>query len=289
MLRVLIIGEDTAHAALVSGLTRLQVRTTAHERGESWVWDNLPFSMVWLGEQDLSKHLSWEVEQDPDSSERPHRLGVRYTKSSKAISEGQMLPSRVSINDAPVPTQGFVAGEPVGLEGHAWRRALLWAFLQEEPPEVIIAVRDTDGRPELLEGLQRVRTHIPFPGPVLLAAPHRDAEAWFIAGFEPENDDEHTRLRDVVAELSFDPRRAPHRLTSQPNNADTDAKRVLQRLLNGARQSRPIPLEELPTLVERCLNNTQTLAARGEETGIVTFLQQIEEFLYPILSGSHSH
>ena len=88
MFRALILGEDTAHAALVSGLVALQLKDTAHREHESWVWDTLTFSWTWIGEQDLSNDLYWEAEQDPVSEEAPNRIGIRYTKSIRAFVQG---------------------------------------------------------------------------------------------------------------------------------------------------------------------------------------------------------
>ena len=137
-----------------------------------------------------------------------------------------------------------------------------------------------------LEGLkQAIRVTEWARERVVIAAPHQDAEAWFVAGFQPDTADERARLTSVSNDLGFNPCTEPTRLTAQPNDAPADAKRVLRRLVFDENRSKPPRKEELRELVDRCLADLGLLEARqGEATGIDALFEEVEALLYPLVS-----
>jgi hypothetical protein len=72
--------------------------------------------------------------------------------------------------------------------------------------------------------------------------------------------------------LSFDPALQSHRLTSHPNDAATDAKRVLHALCGGDRDRR-----------RTCIADSSLLRQRGTANGLTAFLTEVDDRLVPML------
>lgn len=159
-------------------------------------------------------------------------------------------------------------------------------MIEEPPPAVLIVARDTDGDPKRLDGLRQaleLLQDFPQPLPVIVAVPHQDAEAWFVAGFVPLNQAEERRLEGLRDELLFSPPDEAHRLTAHPNDAPTDAKRVLRVLAFDDDASRPPSLDELPELCGRTLGDLALLRRRGVGCGLREFLEELREVLVPVI------
>ena len=117
---------------------------------------------------------------------------------------------------------------------------------------------------------------------MVVAAPHRDAECWLVAGVEPANDREREAHAAVQRELSFNPLMSSDRLTGQPNDAPTDAKRVLRRLLCLDVASRPLTPAELRDYHPRLLSDLKRLRDRGERSGLMAFLDALGADVVPL-------
>lgn len=76
----------------------------------------------------------------------------------------------------------------------------------------------------------------------------------------------------------------PHRLTAHPNDAPTDAKRVLERILADSRVSRSIPAEGLVHRIARCFNNLVALQQVGGPCGLNAFVGAVRAELAPRLN-----
>lgn len=175
------------------------------------------------------------------------------------------LPPR--IGGRPVRLHGHIGGVPQKRDARKWRE-VLWIFGAREPrPDVVVLATDLDGEPTRREGMEQVRT-LPWPFAVVLATPEPEVEAWIVAGFQPESEREHRVLDALRTELSFDPTKQPARLTSHPNDAPTDSKRVLDRLTDGDHDRQ-----------ERCLRDVALLRERGTGTWIAAFLDEADESL----------
>lgn len=143
-------------------------------------------------------------------------------------------------------------------------------------PEALVIARDLDRQPERRRGFRQVMDDpgMTPPFPVVYAGADPEIEAWQIAGFEPETAAEHQALARMKEALGFWPHREAHRLTSRPNDAPTDAKRVLCALTNGD-----------PDRSDRCLDDLPRLADRGSGRGVTAFLDDAERLLVPLVAG----
>ncbi|NVB42888.1 hypothetical protein G6O69_34020 [Pseudenhygromyxa sp. WMMC2535] len=181
-------------------------------------------------------------------------------------------PELIGPGGRPLKLHGKIAGQPLKPEASMVRR-LLTAFDMARPrPELVILARDGDGRvEERRAGFDQVVTGLEWDFPIILAMPEPEAEAWLVCGFDPRNDTEARRLEDLG--LNFNPRAQPERLTSRPNHAPTDAKRVLQALTDGDKAR-----------IEACLDHPlDELGRRGERAGLGQLLADLREHLLPLL------
>lgn len=182
----------------------------------------------------------------------------------------------ISFNGRTIKLHGHIDGKPLGDEARMWRRTLA-LFCRVTPlPEAVVLVRDLDGYEERLDGLKQVRdsVRIAWPFPIVIAAPEPEIEAWRASGFVPADVAEKKRLEALHKELSFDPTKESHRLTSHPNYALTDAKRVLERLCGTD-----------PNRVDACLKDRAVLVARGANNGLKKFLERVDEHIVPLFSS----
>jgi hypothetical protein len=174
---------------------------------------------------------------------------------------------------------GKIGGEPLRPEAGMYRRILV-AFEQlASVPEIVIIARDGDGRAEQRRsGFHQVVEGQSWSFPVILAMPEPESEAWIICGFEPETDLERRRYEELLrgGQLSFDPVREPHRLTSRPNDAPTDAKRV-EKALMGSDGTRRAACLAIPLAM---------LAQRGDKAGLARFIDDLRRIFVPLVDPS---
>lgn len=168
-----------------------------------------------------------------------------------------------------------------------WRRVFALFVAKDPPPAALVVVHDTDGEEERLSGLEQalelMRTELSDPLPIVAATPHPEAEAWFVAGLIPADEKERRRLTELTHDLSFEPTKEPHRLTARPNDASTDAKRVLRLLLFGEDASRPPSSEELPDVCDRVFADLALIEGRGDACRLAAFVGDVRIRLVPIL------
>ncbi len=263
--RVALVGEDTAHAVLLCALLRGSIAEVARAAGQEWIVDNLAHDPELLGDQDLTDVIE----------------GLRYTNSIRGI-EGDAEPPR--IGGKRVKLRGHLGGQPLAPEAQKWRELLLKVLAPE--PTVTLVAKDTDGHPSNLDGLRQVVQFYEALAPdrvIVIAAPHQDAECWFVAGFAPDDPREHDALRELEKLLGFDPRTRSERLTAHPNDAPTDAKRVLRRLLCLDPISAPLDRDEARAHHERLLGDLARLRDRGVAAGLTPFLDELSARVVPRL------
>lgn len=172
----------------------------------------------------------------------------------------------ITIDGRVVSIHGYIGGERLKLEAGMWRRVLMLFARLRPRPDVVVLARDMDGRMERRSGLEQVRAGIRWPFAVVAATPDPEIEAWRVAGFVSRNRKEGDLLTALCKELSFDPTTESHRLTSHPNDATTDAKRVLARLCGGETER-----------LDACLAEQTLLRHRGQRNGLQTFLDEVAE------------
>jgi hypothetical protein len=174
-----------------------------------------------------------------------------------------------------IAPHGHIKGEKLGPEASMWRKVLLLFCHCEPRPEAVLLVRDMDGYDDRRRGMEQVRDGIEWPFDIAVAAPQPEIEAWHVSGFVPTNATEHGALEELRRTLSFDPTFESQRLTSRPNDALSDAKRVLRALCGDDHDRR-----------RSCFADPHVLRQRGANNGLNDFLEEIEERLVPMLGRS---
>lgn len=169
-----------------------------------------------------------------------------------------------------IAPSGHIAGKPLRPEAGMWRKILLLFCHRDPRPDAVLLLRDLDGYPDRLDGMQQAAQDIEWPFPIAIAAAQPEIEAWWISGFTPSTPAERGTLHALTRELSFDPTLESHRLTSHPNDAATDAKRVLSRLCGDDPERR-----------DRCLEDRHSLRQRGLKNGLTPFLDEIDRHVLP--------
>jgi hypothetical protein len=146
---------------------------------------------------------------------------------------------------------------------------------QGEVIDAVLLVRDMDDQPERAAGLGQVRAEARSWATfqIVLGCANPMREAWVLCGFEPETDDERACLEGLRQELGFQPHEQPHHLDAQDEQAKRSAKRVLRLLTRDDRERE-----------ERCWKQTalDKLRARGVETGLCNYLDEIRQHLVPL-------
>jgi hypothetical protein len=176
----------------------------------------------------------------------------------------------VTVAGMTIRPQGWIAGEPLKPEAGLWRRVLLLFCHADPRPDVVVLARDLDGYPGRRDGIEQVCRGLAWPFAIVAATPEPEIEGWIVTGFVPNDDAERTRLQQLRRELSCDPVLQPHRLTSRPNDAPTDAKRVLSRLCGGD-----------PDREHACLAR-DLLYQRGADNHARAFLDEVDQRVLPV-------
>lgn len=202
--------------------------------------------------------------------------GLSEGESWHALSKAELYDiSPYTAEGVTIRPLGFIGTERQLPEAGMWRKVLLQFCHAKPRPDVVVLVRDSDGKADRRLGLEQVRRLLQWPFPVVFGLADPEIEAWLVCGFEPMNADEGKRLDELCRELSFNPIQQSHRLTSRPNAARTDAKRVLKRLCG--------------TLEERedvGLSNRSRLLERGTHNGLADFMNEVETIVVPLLGRS---
>lgn len=254
---VAVVGEDEVHRALAMGLFDGALAAMAAERGADWL--------------EPATSRTWLV----------YDGGARERRGYYDSHREDPLPGPVGRRVQPT---GFIDGRPAGPGASKLRHLYLLHSLQANPPDVVVLLMDTDGDHELVASAEQIRTFVQrFDSPPLLVigTPHRDAEGWlFVAPVEPG--EATKRLAQARTALSFDPTQQPERLTASPNDAVTDAKRVLRfvvlgegtELARGRPRSAPPSPAEADELVERLAARLDR-AATYEACGLARFVRDL--------------
>jgi hypothetical protein len=270
-IRIALTCEDQAHRALATFLADRVIVDEAAKRGSS----------DWLNEESLAWLRTFSGLNEPPGTP-DHERYYPHKHARRDIEEQGRRPL---IGGWPVKLSGHINGKPLKPAATFWRNVFMLFAAQDGPPDALIVVHDTDGDRWRLDGMEQALELVESldqPMPVLVATPHQDAEAWFVAGFDPLDETERRRLDQVTEQLSFCPPREPQRLTAHPNDARTDAKRVLRMLVLGGDESRPPSLDELPDLCQRTLTDLDRLQQRGGACLLAAYLRTIRERLVPL-------
>lgn len=155
----------------------------------------------------------------------------------------------------------------------AARRAILLVARLDIGAKALILIRDMDNQADRRLGLEIARDSLESSATVVIGAPRTKRECWHIAGFEPTDAEETSRLAEERKALGFDPRLRSHRLTASGLTSKTNAKRVLNALTLGdrAREGECVAATGLGLLV-----------ARGNENGLAAYVEELKDRLVPL-------
>src|SRR5579862_822778 len=109
---------------------------------------------------------------------------------------------------------------------------LLFLLDLESRPQAVVIARDIDGDKSRRKAVDWVREKRNWPFVVIFAGADPEAQAWLIAGFDPVDEVERTRLETLCKELGFSPVECAERLKSTSHGSPRDSKRVLEILTN---------------------------------------------------------
>jgi hypothetical protein len=166
-----------------------------------------------------------------------------------------------------ITVNGHFSGEPALPDARAGRRAIL--FLLNEFPGLdgVVLIRDRDNEPDRLGGLEQARQDKHQGIPIVIGFANIERESWVISGFDPQNQDEQTRLEDERQNLGFDPRTNSHDLTAGKNDqALRSPKRVLRVLTTGDHERESMCWRDTPLVV---------LRDRGSANGLRSYLDEV--------------
>lgn len=247
-----VVGEDEVHRALAMAITDAAIEQLCVEHDADWL--------------ELDWARRWRAVDERDDVPRHRRWG--------------------SLHDDRPPVHGMIRGRPVQPGARKLREAIVEITRRDDHARLLVLLQDTDGKQKLHAGVQQVADWAdtdPDVPPVAIGAPHRDAEAWFFAIAE-RSAQEDLRLAEATRALTFDPARQPERLTSQPNHATTDAKRVVRyvfladgdTLAEGRPASRPPDPDRADVLARRLASRLDRLTDY-EACGLTTFITAVKE------------
>lgn len=169
---------------------------------------------------------------------------------------------------------GHFDGEPGALDASMHRALLVLFALESTPPSVVVVARDIDGQDERRAGFEQALGERTWPFEVVGALAAPEIEAWLIAAWTPETAADHAALKEVRAQLGFDPTSSPERLTSGKRTDKKETKRILD-LLCATGRSAEERWEDTP-LDERLLS-------AGRRCGLADFVDGIRDKLLPLL------
>jgi hypothetical protein len=177
-----------------------------------------------------------------------------------------------------IHVHGRYDGEKAAPDAHAATRALRLLKTADAAPDAIFLLRDSDGDPDRRTGLNQARAAARLKLPIVIGVAHPKRECWVLAGFEP-NSKEQSRLGALREELHFDPREKAEQLTAKRDDAKRSAKRVLNVLTDGDLDRQALCWQKTDLAV---------LRRRGENSGLVKYLDEVEKLLVPLFSPSRN-
>ncbi len=145
-----------------------------------------------------------------------------------------------------------------------------------QPPDGLLLVRDSDGKTGHLRSLERLRKGGFQNFTIVLAVPDPKRECWVLAGFDPRDAHETSRLAELRSRLGYDPRLKAELLKAEGKKGKHNAKKALEQLMT------PASARE-----ESCWQDTDldVLRERGQGSGLTAFLAEVSELLVPLLAG----
>lgn len=175
--------------------------------------------------------------------------------------------------------------QPLKADGASSIKILnLVAYLQKTRDiKAVLFIRDLDNQPERREGIEQARLECKYPQnqlKIIIGTADKMREAWVLNGFIPSTPEETRILEEIKTKLNFDPCEESHRLRSNSKEEPErirNPKIVVEQLTGGEMERERQCWEETPL---------EILRQRGTKTGLVAYLQEIEQRLIPIITGA---
>lgn len=190
--------------------------------------------------------------------------------------------AKQELNYRPVKYLGHGNGIPLKADGAASIKILnLVRFLQKTRRiRVVIFIRDLDNQPERKEGIEQARLQDINKHPkleIIIGVANPKREAWVLNGFISSNQQEEQILEEIKTQLNFNPCIESYRLRStdfeEPNRI-RNPKVVVEQLTGGDMEREQQCWED---------TNLEVLYKRGVDTGLTAYIQEVEEYLIPII------
>ncbi len=149
--------------------------------------------------------------------------------------------------------------------------------------KAILFIRDLDNQPERREGIEQARSeHIDRPPKlaIIIGTADKMREAWVLNGFIPSNAEEKQILQKITTELTFNPCEESHRLRSnswEDGDRIRNPKVVVEKLTGSKMEREQQCWEE---------TNLEHLREKGVQTGLTSYICEIEEQLIPIIGSA---
>jgi hypothetical protein len=127
---------------------------------------------------------------------------------------------------------GRFGGEPGAADAAMWRLLLVW--LAQQPPAVVVGVRDTDHDEGRLRGAEQARDAQVWRFELHIAYAVPEIEAWWLALWRWSALYDAGAASELQRRLGFAPWDTPERLTSGREHHPKDTKRALSDVHRGA-------------------------------------------------------
>jgi hypothetical protein len=212
----------------------------------------------WLDETLLDSQRQWIGEDQP---------GEPLTWTS--------IPSRAQ--ELGIKVHGHFNGEPGLADARSARRALAYVLRRHEAVDAVLLIRDRDDQPERRQGLEQARASFAALTRIVIGVAIPERECWVLSGFEPKDDAEREKLDEEIRRLGFHPCRESHQLTAcKDDQAKRSPKRVHKELIGRDRERE-----------RECWQVTalSVLAERGASNGLKDYLDEVRNFLVPLITG----
>ena len=121
---------------------------------------------------------------------------------------------------------GHFQDGPGKLDAQLYRNVFA-LFADEEVAGVVVVAHDTDEEPERIEAFKQAAGDRHWGFAAVHACAHPEIEAWLLAAFIPQDEDERAALAALKQELGFDPTLEADQLKAGVETAKRNAKRIL--------------------------------------------------------------
>jgi hypothetical protein len=163
---------------------------------------------------------------------------------------------------------GHFDGSPAAHDYHS-AVLMMRLLIDLELTHVLVWIRDTDGDRSRIQGWGQACESSGRDFKVLIGGfPHECMEAWLLAGWTPQSEDDAIKLRAERQRLGFNPIEQSH-ILSHKENVPKSAKQVQEAL--------GVPDDVLLAL------DLDELQQRGNGCGLAEFINAIREQLVPAL------